>query len=199
MMDYRGMKQLTKEEMKYCSEHIDERECKEKVFESYMPYVIKLSSIISEKNPYVDTEDIINEGMIGLWKAMLYYNPEKGYTIFALIKTCVRNSILEYVKKMNKHVNVGSLDVPTIEGEEETMLYDIIEDTRFDMDREVYSNEIVSMFDELLTERDKNVMEDFFIRQIKQKDIVEKYNLSGQGHVGLIISRSKKKIRKALA
>lgn len=199
MMDFGKIKQLTKEEMKYCSEHIDDRECKEKIFESYMPYVIKLSSEISEKNPYVDTEDIINEGMIGLWKAMLHYNPNKGCTIFALIKICVRNSILEYVKKTNKHKNVVSLDVPTIDGEDETMLYDIIEDERFDLDKEIYSNEIVSMFDELLTERDKNIMEDFFIKQIKQKDIVEKYNLSGQGHVGLIIRRAKTKIRKALA
>lgn len=199
MMNYGKIKQLTKEEMKYCSEHIGERVCKEKIFESYMPYVIKSASIISEKNPYVDTDDVINEGMFGLWKAMITYNPEKGYTIFALIKVCVRNAMLDYVNKMNKHKNVSSLDIPTIDGEEETTIYDIIEDETFDLDREIFSSEIVGMFDKLLTERDKSIMEDFFIREIKQKDIVEKYQLSGQGHVGLIIRRAKTKIRKALA
>ena len=45
-----------------------------------------------------DSEDLIQEGMLGLWKAVRDYVPDRGASFKTFAQTCVKNSMLTAVK-----------------------------------------------------------------------------------------------------
>ncbi|MDX1358363.1 MAG: RNA polymerase sporulation sigma factor SigH, partial [Clostridia bacterium] len=75
-------------------------------------------------------EDLIQEGMIGLYKAVKDYNPEKTPLFFSFAELCITRQILSAVKSATrqKHQPLNSyvsLNKP-IKGEEERTLADIL-------------------------------------------------------------------------
>lgn len=45
-----------------------------------------------------DSEDLIQEGMLGLWKAVRDYAPERGASFRTFARTCIRNSMISAIK-----------------------------------------------------------------------------------------------------
>lgn len=67
-----------------------------------------------------DSEDLIQEGMLGLWKAVREYVPERGASFRTFAYTCVKNSMLTAVKSAaGKHHIPLNDSVPF-----ETLLFD---------------------------------------------------------------------------
>lgn len=67
-----------------------------------------------------DSEDLIQEGMLGLWKAVRDYVPERGASFKTFAQTCVKNSMLTAVKNAaGKHHVPLNDSVPF-----ETLLFD---------------------------------------------------------------------------
>lgn len=45
-----------------------------------------------------DSEDLIQEGMLGLWKAVRDYVPDRGASFRTFAQTCVKNSMISAIK-----------------------------------------------------------------------------------------------------
>lgn len=55
-----------------------------------------------------DYEDTLQEGMIGLYKAILTYDPARGASFATYASTCVRNHVIDQVKKPGERRTVRS-------------------------------------------------------------------------------------------
>lgn len=78
-----------------------------------------------------DREDIIQEGMIGLFKAMRDYNPEKANSFKSFAEMCITRQIITAIKTATrqKHIPLNSyisLSKPVYDGESERSLIDIM-------------------------------------------------------------------------
>lgn len=78
-----------------------------------------------------DKEDIYQEGMIGLYKAIRDFKPDKLTTFKAFAELCVRRQIITAIKTATrqKHIPLNtyvSLDKPIYEEESERTLLDVL-------------------------------------------------------------------------
>ena len=78
-----------------------------------------------------DHEDIVQEGMIGLYKAIRDYNPDKLTTFRAFAELCVKRQIITAIKTATrqKHVPLNtyiSLNKPVYDEESERTLVDVL-------------------------------------------------------------------------
>lgn len=78
-----------------------------------------------------DREDVVQEGMVGLFKAIRDYNPEKnaGFRVFA--ELCITRHIITAIKKATrqKHAPLNSyisLNQPIVRQDYETTLLDVV-------------------------------------------------------------------------
>ncbi len=57
-----------------------------------------------------DKEDIVQEGMIGLFKAIRDFNPDKNVSFFSFAELCITRQIITAIKSANrqKHVPLNS-------------------------------------------------------------------------------------------
>ena len=79
-----------------------------------------------------DNDDIMQEGMIGLFKAIKSYDREKDSSFKTFADMCIRRQIISAVKASNrqKHIPLNSslsFDKQIFEDESEKEIYDIIE------------------------------------------------------------------------
>lgn len=72
-------------------------------------------------------QDLAQEGFIGLWKASLKYDGRVKFSTFAI--TCIRNEMLQYLRKQRRAPNAVSLDAPLAHVEGDFSLGDTLEDT----------------------------------------------------------------------
>lgn len=69
-----------------------------------------------------DREDIYAEGQIGLINAVDTFNIDLGFQFSTYATKCILNSINSYLDRMNKHLQVDSLDRPIYNEEDENNL-----------------------------------------------------------------------------
>lgn len=116
-----------------------------------------------------DHEDIVQEGMIGLFKAIRDFRPEKLASFHAFAEICVTRQIITAIKTATrqKHIPLNSyisLNKPIYEEESDRTLMDIITETQVAdpeemlIGRESYSN-IESRIQESLSPFERRVME----------------------------------------
>lgn len=61
------------------------------------------------QNASEDPEDLISIGTIGLIKAVITFDPEKGNRLAAYASRCVENEVLMYLRKPEKNAAMKSL------------------------------------------------------------------------------------------
>ena len=116
-----------------------------------------------------DHEDIVQEGMIGLFKAIRDFRPEKLASFHAFAEICVTRQIITAIKTATrqKHIPLNSyisLNKPIYEEESDRTLMDIITETQVAdpeemlIGRESYSN-IENRIQESLSPFERRVME----------------------------------------
>ena len=89
-----------------------------------------------------DREDIIQEGMIGLYKAVVDYQFDKNASFRSFAELCITRQIISAIKAATrkKHVPLNtyiSFNRPTYEGENERPLIDVLTSTRISDPEEV--------------------------------------------------------------
>ena len=89
-----------------------------------------------------DHEDIIQEGMIGLYKAVVDYQFDKAASFRGFAELCITRQIITAIKSATrkKHVPLNtyiSFNRPTYEGENERPLIDVLTSTRISDPEEV--------------------------------------------------------------
>lgn len=103
-----------------------------------LEYIIKQYSgfVISRARAYfligAEWEDVVQEGMIGLYKAILDYKPEKMVPFKAFADLCIKRNILTAIKSASskKHMILNaaiSLDKPLFNDESNKTLLDMVD------------------------------------------------------------------------
>ena len=110
------------------------------------------------------TEDLISIGTIGLIKAIITFDPEKGNRLAAYASRCVENEVLMYLRARKKCSHEISLYEPIGTDREgnEVNLYDIIESTETDIPERIHlKDNIQKLYEKLeneLSPREKLVL-----------------------------------------
>lgn len=107
----------------------DDRQADEELYSRYKKIVR------TKARPYfligADREDLVQEGMIGLYKAVRDYNADKQATFHSFAEICIARQIITAVKASTrqKHIPLNSyvsLFRPVIEGEQDRSLIDVL-------------------------------------------------------------------------
>lgn len=90
-----------------------------------------------------DHEDLVQEGMIGLYRAVLEYDPEKAASFHSFADLCITRQILTAIKRASrkKHGPLNSyvsLNRPVFEKESEVTLLDMVQNLRVSDPEEQY-------------------------------------------------------------
>ncbi|MBA4700954.1 RNA polymerase sporulation sigma factor SigK [Faecalicatena contorta] len=127
---------------------------------------LRLVAHVIKKYQYLDEdpEDLISIGTIGLIKAVVTFNPDKGNRLAAYASKCVENEILMYLrakKKTNKEISLYEPIGTDREGNE-IKLYDIIEADETDVPEKIHLKEnIQKLYDKVenaLSQRERLVL-----------------------------------------
>ena len=111
-----------------------------------------------------DPEDLISIGTIGLIKAVVTFNPDKGNRLAAYASRCVENEILMYLRSRKKNGKEISLYEPigTEREGNEIRLYDIMETDEADIPDRIHLKEnIQTLYEKVeneLSSREKLVL-----------------------------------------
>lgn len=153
-----------------------------------------------------EQEDLLQEGMIGLFKAIRDYDAGKGQSFFAFAQLCVRRQMITALKNAarQKHMPLNSyisLDRPIYGSESENTLLDVLQGG----DEDNPEHRLISKQDRLLIgEKIERLLSDF------EKQVLEGY-LAGESYqqtaqrlgagvksVDNALQRVKKKLERAL-
>lgn len=132
-----------------------------------------------------DHEDIIQEGMIGLYKAIRDFDGEKLASFKAFAELCITRQIITAIKTATrqKHMPLNSyisLDKPIYDEESDRTLLDVIAGSRAIDPQEMLINrekygDLESKLSELLSELEKKVLA-LYLEGCSYQEISEKIN-----------------------
>ena len=156
------------------------------------------------QNSEEDPEDLISIGTIGLIKAVVTFNPDKGNRLAAYASRCIENEILMYLRRNNKTRMEVSIDEPlNVDWDgNELLLSDILgtsEDIIYkDLEREVNRGLLIKAL-ETLSKREQTIIRlRFGIGTAGDKELTQKEVADQLGISQSYISRLEKKIMKRL-
>lgn len=110
-------------------------EYREKIIINYMDLV---PYIVVKKLKLERDDDYIEEGYVGLIKAVDTYNYEKNIKFTTYAAVCIQNQIKMFLRKTNKHKNICSIN--EIVGESEDGKIVTLEDTLYDEDYDILND-----------------------------------------------------------
>jgi len=106
-----------------------------------------------------DREDIVQEGMIGLFKAMRDYQPDKVTSFKSFAELCIKRQIITAIKTATrqKHIPLNSyvsLNKPVYDDESDRTLYDVMSSSSKELNPEhlVIKREELSLIEEKMGE-----------------------------------------------
>ena len=109
-----------------CRLRAGESSIEEYLLEKYKPFVKSKSRALFLVGG--DKEDLIQEGMIGLFKAIRDYNPENGAPFAAFAKLCVERQIYTAIEAAGRMKNAPLNAYISLSEESETLMDGGIED-----------------------------------------------------------------------
>ena len=158
-----------------------------------------------------EREDVIQEGMIGLFKAIKDFNPEKQNTFKSFANICVERQLITAIKSSNrqKHMplnsylslNMNAYDNNDINDKNEADLIEIlntnlIEDPLDTITQKEYYKIIENAIDKSLSSFEKQVL-NFYVQGQSYGQIAEKLNTPVKS-VDNAIQRIRKKATKEI-
>ncbi len=142
-----------------------------------------------------EAEDVVQEGMIGLFKAIRSYDPEREASFKTYADTCVNSQIITAIKKANrmKHQPLNeslSLSKTVIDGDWETTAENLLHDSE---ENNPESLTLVREVVECLKAQDSGIFSDFEWRVWSEK-------LKGRSYteIATLLDKSPKSIDNAL-
>ena len=167
---------------------------------------LRLVAHVIKKYQYLDEdpEDLISIGTIGLIKAVVTFNPDKGNRLAAYASKCVENEILMYLRAKKKTSKEISLYEPIGTDREgnEIKLYDIIETDEADVPEKIHLKEnIQKLYDKVeneLSQRERLVLKMRYGlyngEEYTQRDIARQLGIS-RSYVSRIEKSAVEKLR----
>ena len=176
--------------------------------------ICKYKDLVNSKvNKYfiigAEKEDIIQEGLIGLYKAIKDYNPDKQNSFKSFANLCIERQLITAIKSSNrrKHMPLNSylsLNMTAYENEDgnnETQVMDvletnIIEDPLDTITKKEYMSNVENVIDNSLSDFEKKVL-NRYIQGESYVKIAEKLDAPVKS-VDNAIQRIRKKTAKSL-
>ena len=168
---------------------------------------LRLVAHVVKKYQYLDEdpEDLISIGTIGLIKAVVTFNADKGNRLAAYASKCIENEILMYLrskKKSNKEVSLYEPIGTDREGNE-IKLYDIIQTDEEDVSEKIYLREnIQKLYEKVeseLSDRERLVLKMryglYSGEEYTQREIARQLGIS-RSYVSRIEKSAVEKLRK---
>ena len=168
---------------------------------------LRLVAHVVKKYQYLDEdpEDLISIGTIGLIKAVVTFNADKGNRLAAYASKCIENEILMYLrskKKSNKEVSLYEPIGTDREGNE-IKLYDIIDTDEEDVSEKIYLREnIQKLYEKVeseLSDRERLVLKMryglYSGEEYTQREIARQLGIS-RSYVSRIEKSAVEKLRK---
>lgn len=168
---------------------------------------LRLVAHVVKKYQYLDEDpdDLISIGTIGLIKAVVTFNADKGNRLAAYASKCIENEILMYLrskKKSNKEVSLYEPIGTDREGNE-IKLYDIIETDEEDVSEKIYLREnIQKLYEKVeseLSDRERLVLKMryglYSGEEYTQREIARQLGIS-RSYVSRIEKSAVEKLRK---
>ena len=168
---------------------------------------LRLVAHVVKKYQYLDEdpEDLISIGTIGLIKAVVTFNADKGNRLAAYASKCIENEILMYLRSKKKSNKEGSLYEPIGTDREgnEIKLYDIIETDEEDVSEKIYLREnIQKLYEKVeseLSDRERLVLKMryglYSGEEYTQREIARQLGIS-RSYVSRIEKSAVEKLRK---
>jgi RNA polymerase sporulation-specific sigma factor len=130
-----------------------------------------------------EKEDMIQEGLIGLYKAVKSYNFDKQNSFKTFANLCIERQLISAIKSSNRQKNMAlnssfSLNVAAYDENDETSIIDIldtkiVEDPLDTITKKEYLSTIENKIDETLSGFERKVL-NFYIQGESYGDIAEK-------------------------
>ena len=161
---------------------------RDQIILSNIKLVYYISSKTVSQDVSMDSDDLLQIGIIGLMKAVDSYDHTKGYTFSSYATILIKNEIYMKFRKMQYLSKIISLDTPigdSIDDYEKIYLIDILKDPNGDFEKDIMHETMISLLEsalDCLTEKEKNIIIDRFglcgHKALKQREAAEKYECS---------------------
>ncbi|MBN1037828.1 FliA/WhiG family RNA polymerase sigma factor [Clostridium botulinum] len=90
--------------------NLQDNDVKEQIVKEYIPLVKYIASrIMIGKNKYMEYEDLVSYGIIGLMDAISKFNPEKGMKFSSYASIRIKGAIIDQIRK-NRPITKGAMD-----------------------------------------------------------------------------------------
>lgn len=141
-----------------------------------------------------DKEDVIQEGMVGLYKAIRDYKPDKEASFISFAELCINRQIITAIKAASrqKHIPLNtsiSMDSPVTNGEEDYTYLDFLSKSGGNPEDEVIGKENLKILEREIL---KNLS--------KMEQEVLSYYLRGRSYtqIAVLMNKDEKSIDNAL-
>ena len=147
-----------------------------------------------------DMEDLVQEAMIGLFKAVMSYNGKSTFKTYAY--TCIKNNLITAVKKSNTFKNRSMVDYVSLsvkEGEDEDKTL-LLSDVNFEPEKNYIERESVIETRETINKtlsKFENIILSLYLQGFSYEDIAKRTEKNKKS-IDNAIQRITKKLKKAL-
>ncbi len=168
-----------------------EKQIEEYLLEKYKPFVKSKSRVLYLVGG--DREDLIQEGMIGLFKAIRDFDTENGAYFAAFAKVCIERQLYTAIEAAGRQKNAPLNAYISLSEEEETLMDQGIEEAVIEKTSFQQNYEYIQQF---LSSMEKEVLELY----LEGKDYTEIARILGKTDKSIdnALQRIKAKIRKNL-
>lgn len=129
-------------------------------------------------------EDMIQNLKLAMFRALQRYNPNKGIALSTYVYTTLYHEYKYSFRDKNLKINYVS-NIIKDENGKKSSIFDFIAIETIDIDYELDKQAMFKIINEYLNscdEESRNIFNDYYFENIKQKDLAKKYNLS-QGQI----------------
>ena len=193
----------TNEELFYILPSLEankQKELKQLIFEKNIGltrHFLKKINFYDLNRYLIDTDDIISEAQIGLWKAIDKYNNQVSrFATFASV--VISNEVGMYIRKHKKHKYFKTDNSYYDEDGKEFTIFDFMEDQSANTDEIIdgkFNNELLREILHNLNEKEKELIISYYFKEMKQAEISKALNIS-QSMISRKIKRLNAKIKK---
>ncbi len=151
-----------------------------------------------------EKDDLMQEGRIGLFKAIMNYDPVKDTSFNTFANLCIERQLINAVKNSNRQKHMPLNNYVSLNGSDDdssnetidTVLNNSVEDPLDTITKKEYMNEINDTLDKNLSDFEKDVL-DLLLKGYKYEEIAKKLNSNSKA-IDNAIQRIRKKTIKNL-
>lgn len=139
-----------------------------------------------------EDEELISAAYLGLCKAAIAYEPEKGTSFVTYASYVIRNEILMEIRRHSKRGSVGSFYDASLPKDEELCLTDAIPDRKSRFENKWACSMIRNSL--YLDDREKRLIFQLVIQERRQKDVAKEMAVT-QAQVSRLRKKALRKLK----